>query len=83
MINLRLIALLLLVIPGVIATFGIKLMRDALFGVFFPIFFHSTVQFIVGLLFFIAGLAFIAGFILHRDRKRNLTKGRFSKEEES
>ncbi|MCP8616803.1 DUF2627 domain-containing protein [Salirhabdus salicampi] len=73
----RFIALIILVIPGIIATLGIKLMRDTLFAILHPIFFHLVIQFIFGLLFFLGGLAFIGGFILHRDRKRNLTKGRF------
>ncbi|WP_138415893.1 DUF2627 domain-containing protein [Aquibacillus sediminis] len=75
----RLLALLILVIPGVIATLGVKLVRDALFGVFYSIFFHLSIQFIIGLLFFFIGITFIGGFILHRDRKRHLTKGRFKR----
>lgn len=75
----RLIALLILVIPGIIAVYGIKLIRDALFGEFHPIFLHIGLQGLAGLLFVIGGIAFIGGFILHRDRKRNLTKGRFKK----
>nr|WP_153736853.1 DUF2627 domain-containing protein [Aquibacillus halophilus] len=74
--------MLILVIPGIIATFGIKLMRDATFGIFYPFLFHSAVQFVIGLILFLAGLSFIGGFILHRDRKRNLTKGRFKNNKE-
>lgn len=77
----RLIALLILVIPGIVAVYGIKLIRDALFGEFHPIFFHMALQGIVGVIFVVGGLAFIGGFILHRDRKRNLTKGRFKNDE--
>ncbi|MYL19714.1 DUF2627 family protein [Halobacillus litoralis] len=73
----RLIALLLLVTPGLVAVYGIKLIRDALFGEFHDLYFHIAVQGLAGVLFFAGGLAFIGGFILHRDRKRNLTKGRF------
>lgn len=73
----RLIALFILVIPGIFAVYGIKLMRDALFGEFHPMFFHIALQGLIGLLLLIGGLAFIGGFILHRDRKRKLTKGRF------
>ncbi|MCP3025743.1 DUF2627 domain-containing protein [Halobacillus sp. A5] len=75
----RLIALLLLVTPGIIAVIGIKLIRDALFNVYHPVFFHIVIQGIFGLLCVVGGVAFIGGFILHRDRKRNLTKGRFKK----
>ncbi|SER15587.1 Protein of unknown function [Gracilibacillus ureilyticus] len=71
----RLIALLLLVLPAVLATYGIKLMRDAFFGELTAIFFHIVVQFIIGLALFIGGLVFIGGFILHRDKKRQLIKG--------
>ncbi|KHE67590.1 DUF2627 domain-containing protein [Halobacillus sp. BBL2006] len=73
----RLIALMLLVTPGLIAVYGIKLIRDALFGEFHPIFLHIAVQGILGVVFVVGGIAFIGGFILHRDRKRGLTKGRF------
>ncbi|MDC3414447.1 DUF2627 domain-containing protein [Terrihalobacillus insolitus] len=72
----RLMALLILVIPGILATIGIKIMRDALFGVFYPIFFYLGIQFFIGLIFFLGGLSFIAGFIFYRDKKRNLTKGK-------
>ncbi|MBS4176399.1 DUF2627 domain-containing protein [Lederbergia citrea] len=75
----RIIALILLLIPGILAGYGIKLMRDMLFGVLqspFPI---LWMQFMAGFLFFILGLGFIAGFILHRDRKRNKVQERFRK----
>ncbi|MCA0970145.1 DUF2627 domain-containing protein [Halobacillus litoralis] len=77
----RIIALLILVIPGIVAVYGIKLIRDALFGEFHPVFLHIALQGVAGLAFVIGGIAFIGGFILHRDRKRNLTKGRFQKED--
>lgn len=67
----RIIALITLLIPGVVAVYGIKLMRDALFNEFFAIFFNSTIQFIVGLLLFVLGFLFIGGFIIYRDRKNN------------
>ncbi|MCG3418754.1 DUF2627 domain-containing protein [Oceanobacillus sp. M65] len=70
----RSLALIVLFIPGIIAAFGIKLMRDALFSEFYPIFLHTGVQFVAGLLFFIAGLGFIGGFIVYRDRKRQKNK---------
>ncbi len=69
--NLRILALLVLVLPAILATYGIKLMRDAFFGELTVIFLHIVVQFIVGLAFFIGGLYFIGGFILHRDRTIN------------
>ncbi|WP_047985393.1 DUF2627 domain-containing protein [Ornithinibacillus californiensis] len=70
----RLVAVLIIFIPGVIAAFGIKLMRDTLFDEFHPIFFHAGIQFSVGLILFIAGLAFLGGFIIYRDRKKQLEK---------
>jgi hypothetical protein len=70
----RIIAIIILFIPGVIAAIGIKLMRDSLFTSFYPIFLHSSIQFTIGLILFLAGLAFIGGFIVHRDRKQQKTK---------
>ena len=70
----RIIAVMLLFIPGAIAAYGIKLMRDALFSEFYPILINVGIQFIVGLVLFILGLAFVGGFVVHRDRKNNLVK---------
>lgn len=70
----RIIAVLILIIPGIIATFGIKLMRDSLFNDFYSVFMHIGIQFFVGFLLFLGGLAFIGGFIVHRDRKRQLIR---------
>lgn len=71
----RIIAVSLLFIPGVIAALGIKLMRDTLFDEFHPIFLHTSLQFMAGLFMCAGGIAFIVGFIVHRDRKRqNLAK---------
>lgn len=72
----RLIAVLLLAIPGIIAAFGIKLMRDTLFKIHYPILINNGIQFLVGFMLFAAGTAFIGGFILHRDRKKGLVKKR-------
>lgn len=68
----RIVAVTMLLIPGVFAAFGIKLMRDALFMQIYPILFNAGLQFIVGLILFIAGVGFIGGFVVHRDRKKNL-----------
>ena len=67
----RAIAFILLLVPGLCTALGIKWMRDMLFGKLSPLLPALWVQFIVGLLLFIGGLAFIGGFILYRDRKRN------------
>lgn len=66
----RFIAVLLLFIPGIICAYGIKLMRDTIFAVHHPLLINETIQFIVGLIMFVFGIAFIGGFIIHRDRKR-------------
>lgn len=70
----RFIAVLILFIPGIIGAFGIKLMRDALFSDVYEILYNESIQFIIGLLLFIFGFSFIAGFIFHRDKKRNKLK---------
>ncbi|WP_188453705.1 DUF2627 family protein [Virgibacillus oceani] len=70
----RIIAALFLIVPGIIAAYGIKLMRDSLFNELFPIFFHLGIQFFIGFLLFSAGIAFIGGFIVYRDRKKQLIK---------
>jgi hypothetical protein len=73
----RIIALIILLIPGALAAYGVKLMRDMVFGIQQPPFSILWLQFLAGLLLFLAGLAFIAGFILYRDRKRNKVQARF------
>ncbi|MEK3890795.1 DUF2627 domain-containing protein [Bacillus sp. FSL K6-3431] len=75
----RLAALFMLLIPGILAGYGIKLMRDMLFGMLQSPFPKLWMQFLSGLIFFILGLGFIAGFVLHRDRKRNKVQDRFRK----
>ncbi|MBY0033491.1 MULTISPECIES: DUF2627 domain-containing protein [Bacillus] len=75
----RLVALLILVLPGAVAALGIKLMRDALFGHVFSPFPSLFLQGAAGLAFFLFGLYVLAGFILYRDRKRNQVSLRFRK----
>ncbi|MGG3798053.1 DUF2627 domain-containing protein [Metabacillus fastidiosus] len=75
----RLIALIIMLIPGVIAALGIKLMRDIFFGVLHSPIPSLSLQFLLGFIFFIVGLAFIAGFIFRRDRKNNKVQQRFMK----
>lgn len=70
----RIIAVIIIFLPGVIGALGIKLMRDAFFSEVYPFLINEVVQFIVGLIMFVGGLAFIGGFIYHRDKKRNLLK---------
>ncbi|MBB5173051.1 DUF2627 domain-containing protein [Texcoconibacillus texcoconensis] len=75
----RFLALLILLIPGFIAGYGIKQMRDTLFQILNQPYPSLTLQFIVGFFAMIVGVAFIGGFILHRDRKRNKVQTRFQK----
>lgn len=75
----RIIALSILVIPGVLAGYGIKLMRDMTFGILQPPIPFLWLQFLIGILLFIGGLGFVAGFIFHRDRKQNKVQNRFKK----
>lgn len=66
----RNIAIVILVIPGVIAAIGIKLMRDTFFGISdgFP---YLWIQFTLGFIIFVLGIAFIAGFFFYREQKKN------------
>lgn len=73
----RIIALIIMLIPGFIAALGIKLMRDMVFGILQAPFPFLWLQFLAGLLFFLAGLGFVAGFILRRDRRRNKVQAIF------
>lgn len=75
----RIIALMIMVIPGVFAAYGVKLIRDMVFGILHAPLPYLWLQFIIGLLMVILGVGFIAGFILHRDRKRNKVQSRFQK----
>lgn len=79
----RFIAILLLAIPGVAATYGFLAMKNAIFDYFSdfgndqitPAF--GWIRFIVGAFLFLAGIAFIGGWIFFRDRKRNYLSSRF------
>lgn len=80
----RLIAILLLVIPGIGAAYGFLLMKDALYDYFAqvggiessaPDF--SWGMFILGAVLFLIGIAFIGGWTFFRDRKHNYLSSRF------
>jgi len=73
----RIVALLILVFPGFLAGYGIKLMRDMTFGILQSPIPFLWLQFLLGLFLFLGGLAFVAGFIFHRDRKMNKVQDRF------
>ncbi|EFM09861.1 conserved hypothetical protein [Paenibacillus curdlanolyticus YK9] len=81
----RFIAVLILVIPGITATYGFLKMKDALYDYFIS-FGNETntpsfawLTFIVGLVLFAIGVSFIAGWIFFRDRKHNYVAPRFRK----
>ncbi|PEM31811.1 DUF2627 domain-containing protein [Bacillus wiedmannii] len=73
----RYLALSLALIPISLAVFGIKLMRDTVFGILFPPLSILWLQFLIGALCFGLGFYIFGGFILHRDRKRNKVQARF------
>lgn len=76
----KIIALLILVIPFIIAGVGIKLMRDAIFGIVIDPFTYTALQFIVGLVMTVIGVWFIGGYLLHREKKNKRAQERFLKE---
>ncbi|RFU69807.1 DUF2627 domain-containing protein [Peribacillus saganii] len=73
----RLIAFVILFIPGALAAYGIKLMRDMVFGILQHPFTLLWVQLLAGLILTVGGIGFIAGFVLHRDRKKQKVQDRF------
>lgn len=80
----RLIAVLLLVIPGVAAAYGFLLMKDAVFDYFaqlgnvdLPSPHFDWLRFSIGFVVFLAGVGFIGGWIFFRDRKHNYLSPRF------
>ncbi|PYI55035.1 DUF2627 domain-containing protein [Paenibacillus flagellatus] len=76
----RFVAILLLVIPGIAATYGFLAMKDAWFAQFGPEDENPHIlwgKLLVGLVLFAAGVAFIGGWIFFRDRKRNYVAPRF------
>lgn len=73
----KVIALLIMVIPAAIAMYGIKLIRDAFFYSTSPEIGFLWGKLILGILCFAIPVTFIAGFILHHDRKKNRVQPRF------
>nr|MDH3153902.1 DUF2627 domain-containing protein [Bacillus licheniformis] len=77
----RMIALLVLLIPGGLVALGIKLMRDTVFGILIGPFQILWLQGLAGFICFAGGLYLLGGFILYRDRKRNQVSPRFRKKQ--
>jgi TRAP-type C4-dicarboxylate transport system permease small subunit len=75
----RFLALLIVLVPIFFAMFGIKLMRDTLFGISSLPIPSLSIQFLIGFLSFSIGLYLIGSFILHRDRKQNKVQQRFKR----
>ncbi len=74
----RFIAILLLVIPGLMATYGFLAMKDAFFAQFAEDPGHMLWgKFLLGLVLFLIGVAFIGGWTFFRDRKRNYVAPRY------
>jgi hypothetical protein len=80
----RLIAVLMLAVPGLIAAYGFLLMKNALFDYMAQYGAGNAHQqpfqwgkMFGGLILFGAGAGFIGGWIFYRDRKRNYVAPRF------
>jgi len=70
----RLIAVLIIAIPGVIATYGWTIMRDVIFTNFGSEHPFEIWKFIGGLILFAGGLAFIGGWYIRRERRKQENK---------
>ncbi|MDR0266579.1 DUF2627 family protein [Paenibacillus sp.] len=80
----RFIAIIILVIPGLMAMTGFLFMKDAVFTFYSD---HGNADitnpnfgwghFGLGLLLFLIGMSFLGGWILFRDRKKNYVGPRF------
>ena len=75
----RLIAFIILLIPGVMAAYGITLMRDTLFNKLHEPYHALLMQFTLGKHFKLIRIGFLAGFLLNRDRKKGNVSERFQK----
>ncbi|MCE5173589.1 DUF2627 domain-containing protein [Paenibacillus profundus] len=82
----RFIAILLLVLPGIAATYGFLVMKNVIFqyiadkgndAIANPAF--GWLSLLGGLVLFLIGAGFIGGWIFYRDRKRNYVAARFRK----
>ncbi|MBK3494067.1 DUF2627 domain-containing protein [Viridibacillus sp. YIM B01967] len=76
----RFAAFIVLLIPGLMAAGGIKLIRDTLFAKLVDPIPFLWLQFIIGIVLFVIGFGFFAGFLLHRDRKKGNVSPKFAKQ---
>lgn len=79
----RLLAFIVLLIPGIMAAGGIKLIRDTIFGKLIGPIPFLWLQLLIGLILVILGIGFFAGFLLNRDRKKGNVQPKFAKKKES
>ncbi|WP_107727595.1 DUF2627 family protein [Desmospora activa] len=70
MIYQRILALLILCIPGVAAVYGWTLLRDVFFDYFAGEGLHWGL-FSLGVFLFLGGIALVGSFLFYRDAKRN------------
>ncbi len=85
----RFIAILILVLPGLMAMKGFLMMKDDIFNyvsmhgddTVTPVF--AWLHFGGGLLLFLAGMSFLGGWILTRDRKKNYVGPRFREKQKA
>lgn len=85
----RFVAIIILVIPGILAMIGFLKIKDALFiymsnhgnDALHQVTF-DWLNFILGVLLFGIGMGFLGGWIFFRDRKRNYLGPRFRKKME-
>jgi hypothetical protein len=73
----RLAAAILLIIPGFAATYGFLSMKNTFFHQFETDGHFQWGRFLLGLLLFALGSAFIGGWTFFRDRKRGYVASRF------
>jgi len=82
MLGQKLVALLIMAVPAIIAVYGIKVMRDVIYLSFNPEIGFRWGTFLLGAALFLIPVLFIGGFILHHERKRNRVQPRFMIPEE-
>lgn len=76
----RMIAFIIMLIPAIMAGVGIKFMRDTLFSKLISPIPWLWLQFVLGVVFFVIGIGFFAGFLLNRDRKNGRVAPKFQKD---
>lgn len=72
----RFIAVVILVVPGIVAAYGFIMLKDAVFESFGPSMMPWG-RFLLGMLLFLTGVFFVGGWIFYRDRKKNYVAPRF------